>query len=111
MSDVFQAIPFKLGDLRLVLVPKFTREDLEWLRSLSPDAQRTDKETGRLAYRILDLTFRCAFDNSAGLKMEDIFAEFSSDPKRHAPALAIALMQLACSILEEGKNSWPLTTN
>jgi hypothetical protein len=102
---VSQAIPFALGDLRLVLVPKFTREDLKWLAALKPDEQRTDKETGRLIYHILELTFRCARDNSpARFTMEDLFAEFAGDPKQYGPGLATAFMQLACSVLEEGQN-------
>jgi hypothetical protein len=112
VSEVFQAIPFKLGDLRLVLVPKFSREDLEWIAAVRPDEQRTDKETGRMIYRILDLTFRCARDNSpVPFTMEDLFAEFAGDPKQYGAALATAFIQLACSILEKSENQCPTQIN
>ncbi|MGC2107213.1 MAG: hypothetical protein WA647_19105 [Candidatus Acidiferrum sp.] len=100
MSAAFQPVPFQLGELGLKLTAKFTREDFVWLAGMMPDKPRSNKELARLGYRLIELLFRCARENSPELTMEDVFGEFGADPKGYASALAIALTTLACTTLE-----------
>ena len=90
-------IPFKFGELRLLLAPRLTRNDVEYMAGITPALLQSRKECARLAWRSVEILFRCAEPNAPNLSVEDLFIELFCNPAL-ASEIPAALGQAAASL-------------
>lgn len=85
-------IPFRLGELDLVLVPRLTRDDLKYLGSLGGTSSFAEDEpiSDRLAYML----YKCAREHDPTLTKERILDEFVMPLYKQNQAVALALCEV-----------------
>jgi hypothetical protein len=93
MSDI-RKVEFRLGELDLVLVPRLTRDDLKYLRSLCDKTTSAFTEDEPVSDRLAYMLFKCAREQDPTLTKERILDEFVMPLYKQNQAVAIALCQV-----------------
>ena len=91
-------VEFKIGNLNLVLLPRLTLADVEWMNNGSRRARTgtalTTSEATEVLDKSLEMLVRCAREHSPGLTKEQVLQEMALPLPDSMGMVAVALVQV-----------------